>query len=60
MAHVTETDASKLLDFCLKYPDQWHTYSTDKRTIRAIREVSKLSDLETSAFSNQFFFHIER
>ena len=60
MKNVIEHDASKLLDFCLKYPDQWHSYSTDARTIRAIKAVASKADLETSAFSNQFYFHINR
>ena len=60
MKNVKESDASKLLDFCLKYPDQWHSYSTDARTVRAIKAVAAKADLETSAFSNQFYFHIER
>lgn len=44
----------KLLDFAYRYP-QWHTYSTDRNTLRALKSLQSKCCLLVNEY-NQFRF----
>ena len=40
----------KLIHFLLKYPNEWHSYSTDKETVNLVCATSNLGILEVNEF----------
>lgn len=41
-------DSLKLTEFAMKYPDQWHSYSKDARTTKAVERAKFLNEIETN------------
>lgn len=44
----------KAIKFLLKYPQGWHSYATDKKTVSVICSLVNLKIAEVSNVSNQF------
>lgn len=52
-------DSLKLMAFLEKYPNQWHSLATDKKTVRAFERLQALygtSVFEFDGFTNQMRF----
>ena len=60
---ITHTnDSLNLLAFLEKYPNQWHGYSGDKRTLKAVERLKLLHShaFVTSGFQQMFWDTSER
>ena len=44
------TAQSKLIRFLLRYPNEWHSYNTDKQTVGVVCATSNLGILEVNEF----------
>jgi hypothetical protein len=44
----------RLLKFALRYPNEWHSYGSDRSTVNAVRALARLELLELSPVSRQF------
>lgn len=51
----------RLLQFCLKYPNQWHGFQQDAVTVRTVKSLAhKVDNLEIAWETQQFFYHKEK
>ncbi len=46
-------DSLKLVEFAQKYPNAWHNYAKDKKTLKAVERAVFLGRIITNEF-NQF------
>ena len=51
-------DSLKLYAFLEKYPNRWHTYGTDKKTLKALERVKILYPLVVTNEFNQMKLEI--
>jgi hypothetical protein len=45
-----------LIRFLQKYPNQWHTYNDDAKTIRAVATLHLLHGLKVNINTNQMYW----
>lgn len=45
-----------LIQFLQKYPNQWHSFSDDAKTIRAVAVLSLLHGLKVNLNTSQMFW----
>lgn len=46
-------DSLNLVDFAIEYPNKWHSYALDRKTLKAVKKACDLGIIEINEF-NQF------
>jgi hypothetical protein len=50
----------RLLRFAIKYSQQWHTYGTDKATVKAINSLERMGLITVDRAMRQFKLNNQR